>query len=290
MDHMMPDMDGIDAAKHIRAINNDYAQRIPIIALTANAIVGNEEMFLAEGFQAFIAKPIDLSKLDIVLRQWVRNKEEEEKLAHKMITIEIRRGKEKRVLRDIQGLDVGKGIAHFGHSENAYGKVLQSFVNNTRPLLDILKAFTRENLGAYGVTVHGIKGSAYGIFAKETGDFAAALEKASLTGDHAFISENNPVFIDMLTSLLAGINETLAESGLADKPMKDHPDPALLWDLLDACARFDIDGMDEAMNALESFAYTHDGGLVESVRKNMDQGKYKHITSELTEAIKRTEA
>jgi len=72
MDHMMPEMNGIEAVRIIREkIGTEYAKTIPIIALTANALVGNEEMFLSKGFQAFLPKPIETSRLDAILRQWV---------------------------------------------------------------------------------------------------------------------------------------------------------------------------------------------------------------------------
>ena len=73
MDHMMPGMDGIEATRQIREIDTDYARTVPIIALTANATVGNEEMFLSHGFQAFLSKPIDILRLDKVIRQWIRD-------------------------------------------------------------------------------------------------------------------------------------------------------------------------------------------------------------------------
>jgi signal transduction histidine kinase/DNA-binding NarL/FixJ family response regulator len=82
MDHMMPGMDGIEAVRIIREeIDSDYARTIPIIALTANAIIGSEEMFLSTGFQAFLSKPIDSVKLDVILNKWVRNREKEAALS-----------------------------------------------------------------------------------------------------------------------------------------------------------------------------------------------------------------
>ena len=79
MDHMMPGMDGVEAARIIREeIGTDYAKNVPIIVLTANAIAGNEEMFLSKGFQAFLSKPIDIMRLDNVIRKWVRDKSLEE--------------------------------------------------------------------------------------------------------------------------------------------------------------------------------------------------------------------
>jgi signal transduction histidine kinase/CheY-like chemotaxis protein len=90
MDHMMPEMDGIEATQIIRnEINTEYARNIPIIALTANAIVGNEQMFLDHGFQAFLSKPIDIMLLDSIINQFVRNR----KLEHELAKQEVALGK-----------------------------------------------------------------------------------------------------------------------------------------------------------------------------------------------------
>ena len=72
MDHMMPGMDGIEAVRAIRGLGTQYAESVPIVALTANALAGSEELFIENGFQGFLAKPIDLLKLDAVLRKWVQ--------------------------------------------------------------------------------------------------------------------------------------------------------------------------------------------------------------------------
>jgi CheY-like chemotaxis protein len=75
MDHMMPGMDGIEATKTIRALGTKYAQGLPIIALTANAIAGNEKMFLDNGFSAFLAKPFNVMSLDLVIQQWIKRQD-----------------------------------------------------------------------------------------------------------------------------------------------------------------------------------------------------------------------
>jgi CheY-like chemotaxis protein len=77
MDHMMPEMDGIEATKAIRALGTKYAQEIPIIALTANAIAGNEQMFIKNGFNAYLPKPFNAASLDSIVQRWVRDKSRE---------------------------------------------------------------------------------------------------------------------------------------------------------------------------------------------------------------------
>jgi PAS domain S-box-containing protein len=77
MDHMMPGMDGMETAKAIRALGTKYAEKIPVIALTANAVAGNEQMFLDNGFNAFLSKPFNAMTLDAVVQRWVRNVEKD---------------------------------------------------------------------------------------------------------------------------------------------------------------------------------------------------------------------
>jgi CheY-like chemotaxis protein len=72
MDQMMPEMDGLEAARVIRnEIDLEYTKTVPIIALTANALKGNDAMFREHGFHDFLSKPIDILKLDEILRKWV---------------------------------------------------------------------------------------------------------------------------------------------------------------------------------------------------------------------------
>jgi CheY-like chemotaxis protein len=70
MDHMMPIMDGVEAARKIRKLGTEY-EKLPIIALTANAVSGMKEMFLANGFNGFLSKPIIIQELDRILKEWM---------------------------------------------------------------------------------------------------------------------------------------------------------------------------------------------------------------------------
>ena len=71
MDHMMPGMDGVEALHIIREFSEDYFKELPVVALTANAISGAREMFLSEGFQDFVTKPIEMKAMERTLRQWL---------------------------------------------------------------------------------------------------------------------------------------------------------------------------------------------------------------------------
>jgi PAS domain S-box-containing protein len=78
MDHMMPEMDGVEATKTIRALNTEYAKNITIIALTANAVTESEKMFLENGFNAFLPKPFNPMSLDPVVQRWIKDKGKEQ--------------------------------------------------------------------------------------------------------------------------------------------------------------------------------------------------------------------
>jgi PAS domain S-box-containing protein len=77
MDHMMPGLDGMQATAAIRALETEYAHNIPIIALTANVVDESGQMFLDNGFDAFLPKPFNVMSLDSIVQRWVRNKERE---------------------------------------------------------------------------------------------------------------------------------------------------------------------------------------------------------------------
>ena len=295
MDHMMPGMDGIEATRIIREeIGTEYAQTVPIIALTANAIVGNEEMFLSKGFQAFLSKPIEIRLLDGILKQWVRNKEleeelaaqesAEEKLPRERRSEDRRKGGDRRVFaRIVQGLDVRSGLKRFGGDSESYLEVLRSFVTNTRPLLETVKNLSRENLKNYAITVHGIKGSCRGICAEKAGDMAEALEMAAKDGDFDFVQEHNLLFIDTASKLIAELGDALNELAVKqEKTQKKRPDTEALERLLAACKNYDVAAIDAVIKEIDHFVYETDDGLVSWLKENVEQMNYADIVERLS--------
>jgi signal transduction histidine kinase/DNA-binding NarL/FixJ family response regulator/HPt (histidine-containing phosphotransfer) domain-containing protein len=308
MDHMMPDIDGIEATRIIREeIGTEYARTVPIIALTANAIVGNEDMFLQHGFQAFLSKPIDIIRMDYVINHWVRDKELEKQLAKEGYKpsgggAEKRSGQERRSSLDrrsgfdrrryqganrfnIRGLDIEQGLKRFGGDEEIYLGVLRSYTVNTTPLLDQLRDFcTEESLPRYAIVVHGIKSSSRSIGADLLGVRAEALEMAAKAGDFATVNAENPGFIADVQILLNALEMMLQD--IADenpKPVKAEPDAEVLAALLAACSSFEIDEVDQAMAELESYEYESRGELVEWLRAQVNVMGFKQIAERLSQ-------
>jgi len=293
MDHMMPGIDGIEATRLIREIGTGYARNVPIIALTANAIVGNEEIFLNKGFQAFVSKPIEISRLDAVIREWVRDKDEEKRYLRQAghETSEAAQESDIDLMSfrdDVYGLNIEKGLRRFSSDTDAYISVLHSYARNTVPLLDTVleKSVNREQLKEYETIVHGVKGSSSGICAEIVADLAAALEDAAVAGDHDFIAANNTAFVETAKKLISDIEHLLENIRVeSNKPKKEKPDMETLRKLNEACINYEMNNVDSAIAELESFDYETDGELVSWLRNNVELTNFDEIVERLSALI-----
>jgi CheY-like chemotaxis protein/anti-sigma regulatory factor (Ser/Thr protein kinase) len=294
MDHMMPEMDGIEAVRIIRQeIGTEYAKTVPIVALTANAIIGNDKLFLENGFQAFLTKPIDVIRLDSVLHKWIRDRQNPETL--QKAEIKMAENDEKANHQEllsgilqktrIQGVDFSSGMRRFNNNPDVYLRVLHSFVQNIPKLLDELREVTEPALAKYAITVHGVKGSCYGISADEAGRMAEALEVAAKTGNYAKVASDNNTFIQAVEGLLPQF-QALLESADAIKTMESKntapaPDPELLTKMLEASKDYDIDAMQQAMEQLEQYSYESGNDLIEWLKEQVTNFGYDQIQEKL---------
>ena len=290
MDHMMPGMDGVEATRRIREIGTEYAKNVPVIAFTANAIVGNKEIFLQSGFQDFLSKPLEMAQLDAVVRQWVwgggvengKWKVESGETAifnPKLLSINA---KLLSLNAQTGSIDLDKGIRRFGGDGEAYADVLRTYARNTRLLLESIGDVTEGSLTDYAAIVHGIKGSSRGICADKTADLAEALEIAAKAGEYGYVLERNAAFIETERLLLTDIErilEQIRDDGL--KPLKDRPDEEALERLRRACVSHDMDAADTAVKELEKFEYVSGGELVAWLRESAEQMNYSGIVNRL---------
>ncbi|MDR1597121.1 MAG: response regulator, partial [Treponema sp.] len=236
MDHMMPDMDGVEAAAAIRAWEKEQAKKspdlhtpeayVPIIALTANAIAGMKEMFLEKGFNDYLSKPIEIAKLDDLMARWIPR--EKQTKVGRGIKRETFTG-ETGIL--IPGVDIQKGINMTGGTEAGYRKVLAQFYKDASERLDWFRDFPPESpqgnngfpegnldrpdsvkkLAAFTAQVHALKSAAGTIGAAELSEEAAALEAAGKARDTAAIQKGLPGFRGRLSRLVEGIGKALEE-------------------------------------------------------------------------------
>ena len=280
MDHMMPEMDGVEAARSIRALGEDYYKSLPIIALTANAITGMKEMFLANGFNDYLSKPIEIDKLDDILAAWIPKEKQVQETGMDEIVPE----------HDIfsggffvEGINIQAGKIRY--QEKTYLEVLRAYCIHTPALLEKLRHSQNEE--EYIITVHGIKGSTYGICADTVAKQAENLEHAARSGDAQFIKANSDSFVESVEKLLKNLEEFLAaiakKSG--DKPVMPQPDPFLLRELAEASLHYRANVMEDIMGKLETYQYKSGADLVQWLREQVDNIEYDAIADRLKAEI-----
>jgi len=211
MDYMMPVMDGIEAVRIIRAWELEKGSpneetRIPIIALTANALVGNKEMFMSLGFNGFIAKPIDVVQLDETLEKWVKVKISREMMNNDLTPVQSGDAEE----LSISGINVKRGIAFTGGNMEIYCDILSTFCEDVQERLPFLNTVPNEsNLRDFITLVHALKSAASSISAEEVAALAAELETSGKAGNLIHMAEKLPVLTARLSELVGNIRASL---------------------------------------------------------------------------------
>jgi CheY-like chemotaxis protein len=236
MDHMMPDMDGIEATAHIRAWEKEKEKisncepsvrrkQVPIVALTANAVVGMREMFIEKDFNDFLAKPIDVPKLEEILGRWVKKgtegtgEEEEGTRGLNSESSDASGPSPDSSNNDPQspqspssphsplpGVDMERGLKTIGGNMEVYGQILRLFCEDAEERLPVLQSVP-EAAGLLGMTtqLHALKSASASIGAAEVSALALKLETAGKAGDMTFIQENLSGFAEQLAELVKNI-------------------------------------------------------------------------------------
>ena len=287
MDHMMPKMDGVEAVRIIRnEIDSEYARQIPVIALTANALIGNDTMFLENGFQAFLSKPIDILRLDQVLNRWVRDTKKESVLQETSSPVPaVEKPADSNMLPEtlqIPGLNAAAGLARFENDEEAYLLLLNSFAAHAP---DYIKALgNTDDLDAYLIAAHSLKSSSRGIGADELGDAAEKLEAAARAKDTAYIKTNNNEFIEgeeRLIAALAVFLQNMPKEQQPAKPEKESPDANVLAALTRAAEDYDMAALLEAIESLDTYSYSSQPDLAVWLRERAAHSDFEAITERL---------
>lgn len=308
MDHMMPEMDGIEALRRIRSMPGKYYKMLPVVALTANAVSGMREMFLSEGFSGFLAKPIELSALERILRRFIPEKKLVQKEENNENPSSVRaescevgqRGEtrdEQWLLEELEKheLDPQKGILYCGSLEG-YMEVLQMHRDdgwNNRDKLEEL--YEKKDWNEYAIYVHALKSSMMSIGAIQLSDMAKKLESAAKAMDvHFIMSFHAPMMqeykriLEVLESLLTRDSDTEDECKMNEsretkvrKELSEEAFDRLAETLEEAVYALDHETMQCVVDELEDSIYCGvclDAEL-ESIRKKLEMEDYMSALS-----------
>jgi signal transduction histidine kinase/CheY-like chemotaxis protein/HPt (histidine-containing phosphotransfer) domain-containing protein len=205
IDHMMPGMDGIETAKAIRGLNGKYVA-VPLIALTANAMAGMKEMFLANGFDDYLSKPIETAKLNDLIEKWIPDE------FRVPISDDLRifaRSPSKRDPFAIEGIDANLGLERVGGSPETYLDILKIYCDDLESSLTFLKNVSEEDMENFTICVHALKSASANVGAVALSEEAARLEDAGKRRDVRFVLDNTNDFWTHVKELTLRIRQAI---------------------------------------------------------------------------------
>ncbi|MCR4961229.1 MAG: PocR ligand-binding domain-containing protein [Lachnospiraceae bacterium] len=267
MDHMMPEMDGVETTRVIRRLYPAY-MNTPIVALTANAVGGAKELFLSEGMNDFIAKPIELKSFVATTKRWLppekiksRDEVEDDDTAKPEDN-----GRPDLKTAQIGDLNIKKALELLGYEggEKLYWNILKEYYRSIGPKTsDIEESFKNGDIRGYTVEVHALKSASRQIGAEELADMAAELEIAGNEGDTEKIALKTEALIEKFTEY-EGILEPWFKEEEVDTSALPKADSETICRIFEglktALDDLDMGGMEEAVNSLSGYGYDEEQG------------------------------
>ena len=285
MDHMMPEMDGVETMHRIRKKPGNYFKQVPIIALTANAIGGMRETFLSEGFQDFVGKPIELSVLERALKRHLPQ--------NKIITVKDIKNEAEEVGKeepdgaglglDARLFDVKKGLEYCGGLSN-YMEVLQLHGRDGAENAGKLAAsFEKSDWKNYTILVHALKSSMMSIGAVRLSGLAKELEHAGKSGNEAYILQHHSIMMEEYHKVLEHLKQNkiiFPENDSVPNGAQDSPGGEL--------PLLSEEEFESLAEELEEAAYSFDEGQMLKIVHRMQEHSYHgHRLSEELEPVVR---
>ena len=207
LDHMMPELDGVETLKRMKEMKHHLCKDTPVIALTANAIVGVREMYLADGFDDYISKPIDANELETILRKHLPEDKVIVEILEPQVSVEEffppvvedEFDKETEPFSDVESgtdgemyIDRETAMMYCAGSDEIFREFLGMFCNlYEKKKAQILACYDDENWEGYGIELHSLKSTSLSIGGKKISELAFELEKAGKSGDATFIREHH---------------------------------------------------------------------------------------------------
>lgn len=277
LDHMMPDLDGIETLHRMKALQDSKCQNTPVVALTANAITGAKEMYLAEGFHEFLSKPIDPEKLEQMIlsllpREMLMFHAGEENDGDVQTRSEVKEEiqntsgeTDDNPLPMVDGVDWNYGLLHLPERDMLLDTVAD-FYKTIDSEADCLEEFyhgikagdSQKMLERYRIKVHAMKSTANLIGATVLGGMAKILENAAKDADMDVLDSLTSIFLKEWRSYKDKLKKCVKNT---DEKIEINDDTVVLEKLemlRDAMLEMDIDGMDQSMGELERFLYPDD--------------------------------
>ena len=206
MDHMMPVMDGVQTLHAIRALEGNPSRDIPVIALTANAVAGARDLYLKEGFQDYLTKPIDADKFENMLIEYLPDNvvylTNSREISEELETQDAEEFDIRESQLYLMGFNLRNGLRYMGGDKTLYGKVLHDFHSILQEKETALKDFLQKgDMPGYTIIVHSLKGNARNVGADDLADEAFELEKMAKAGQLEDVTVRSPILFSMMNNM-----------------------------------------------------------------------------------------
>ena len=299
MDHMMPEMDGVEATINIRKLDGDYYSNLPIVALSANAVESAKELFFECGMNDFVSKPINNSDLNRALLRWLPKERileqkfdddevsalsEEETVSYKML----------EELVKIKDLSVADGLSRVKGDKKLYKDILWQFCHSASMDVSALRKFVSSGQWRdYTIKIHGLKTVFANIGNQFLSDWAYSLEQAALRGDIDKCINDTNNFCGALIQLNLRLKSTELMTTILTKSNKKKISSEelinILQQLLSACSDFHAESAEQIVNELEDVTFNSkvDAMLagIRDVVLSFDYDKAAEAIEELMQSI-----
>ena len=296
MDHMMPEMDGVETMKQIRRMAGTYFMKVPIIALTANAVAGTREMLLEKGFTDFLEKPVERSVLERVLKRNIPQEKfvfKEQELRAEVREELLAEAAKETVTEKLQkaGIDVERGSLYCNGKDKLL-RVIQGFCEDyaaSEANIDLL--FEKQNWKEYTIAVHGIKGALGSIGATRVSEMARKLEMAGKEGRIDYILDRHAALMKEYEKLFQNLLDCL-ELPKKDRIEKEEKPAEATEEQAVAAGepREELapEEFDLALEQLENAAYELNSDIMLGVLKRLEEYRYRGVAvKELLAPVKR---
>ena len=256
MDHMMPDLDGIETFKRMRASEDDLNRETPVIILTANAISGAREEYIDIGFEEFVSKPFNPEKIEELMVTYLPS----EKVIRNKPGSTCDEPKEKVPLPEIDGIDIEKALKNLGDAEMVI-EAMKMFATNgisdaaeLRKLFDAFKAEQNDSTyDAFRIKVHSMKSSAAYIGATTPSSMARFLEFSAKDKRGEDILAVTEPFLGEWERTRKKVEEAVSVSAENKKPFDAEVFIEKIPFLNEAVSEMDIDRADDIMTLLNDY-------------------------------------
>ena len=255
LDHMMPEMDGIETYKELMKREDNLNKDTPYVCLTANAISGAREQYIDAGFNDYLTKPIESEKLEEMLLRYLPA----EKVIIKDDNGENTGNDDENALIpvelfDIGELDINNAMSHCGSAE-IYMDILHSFVQMIDDCINEAEKYAGSgDLSDAAVKIHAIKSEMRTIGAYEIGDLAEKLEMAAKAGDANTLDKESPSLFSVSRELVDKLVFLKTEEITNDESLPDISEEELshIYDEINTdVEEFEFDKVDELVDELK---------------------------------------